>query len=275
MGKLWVGDSNGCWVQLWDQVNYTGNSRRLVGPADFPYLRVGDADWQPQVHSLHVGPNAYVQGYEDLNFHDSVFWLLPNQRVDDLTDLVVQRRDRQPADVRPAAVRPRARLRRLHALGRQPPEPRPAAGDPAARPVTRRSTVRATVRDRARATGVAASAAAAAAVGSAGRTDRRRMPARRTTPLAAAVFAAALTAALTAVLMAVGGADLAPPSTRPSTGPVRTTIVVDGKPVRVRGRVCSVVNDDGTVTVNGRPLAEVIDDDSPPLAAATRPTTHP
>ncbi len=87
MGRLWVGDSNGCWVQLWDRANYTGNSLRLVGPADFPYLRVGEADWQPQVHSLHVGPNAYVQCYEDLNFHDSVFWLLPNQRVEDLTEL--------------------------------------------------------------------------------------------------------------------------------------------------------------------------------------------
>ncbi len=87
MGKLWVGDSNGCWIDIWDQPFYLGNSRRLSGPADFPYLRVAESGWNSQIHSLLVGPNAYVQCYEDLNFHDSVFWLLPNQKVDDLAGL--------------------------------------------------------------------------------------------------------------------------------------------------------------------------------------------
>ena len=87
MGKLWIGESNGCWIDLWDKPRFAGNSVRLIGPADFPYLRVGDERWSPQVRSLMVGPNAYVQCYEDLNFHDSVHWLLPNQRVDDFGDL--------------------------------------------------------------------------------------------------------------------------------------------------------------------------------------------
>ncbi|HSV14396.1 MAG TPA: hypothetical protein VLI90_09060 [Tepidisphaeraceae bacterium] len=35
----------------------------------------------------NIGPNAYIQCYEDLNFFDSVFWLLPDQRVEDTAQL--------------------------------------------------------------------------------------------------------------------------------------------------------------------------------------------
>jgi len=87
MGKLWIGDTNGCWIDFWDKPNFAGNHRRLLGPADFPYLRIAEKGWNPQVQSLIVGPNAYAQFYEDLNFHDSVFWTLPNQRVEDVSKL--------------------------------------------------------------------------------------------------------------------------------------------------------------------------------------------
>jgi hypothetical protein len=87
MGKLWIGETNGCWITLWDKPNCKGHTQRLYGPADFPYLRVGEENWNPQAQSVVVGPNAYVQCYEDLNFFDSVFWLLPNQRVDNLGNL--------------------------------------------------------------------------------------------------------------------------------------------------------------------------------------------
>ncbi len=87
MGKMWMNLSNGCWVDVWDQPQQTGKHVRLVGPVDLPYLRLAGAGWEPLVQSLVVGPNAYVQCYEDLNFDDSVFWLLPNQRVDNVADL--------------------------------------------------------------------------------------------------------------------------------------------------------------------------------------------
>ncbi len=87
MGKIWIGNSNGCWLDVWDSPRCTGRHARLIGPVDLPYLRLADAGWDGQVCSLVVGPNAYVQGFEDLNFYDSVFWLLPNQRVDDVADL--------------------------------------------------------------------------------------------------------------------------------------------------------------------------------------------
>ena len=87
MGKLWLSASNGCWIDLWDQPRSGGRHVRLLGPIDLPYVRVAGPAWEGLCHSLVVGPNAYVQCYEDLNFFDSVFWLLPNQRVDDVADL--------------------------------------------------------------------------------------------------------------------------------------------------------------------------------------------
>ena len=87
MGKIWIGNSNGCWLDVWDGVRCKGNHQRLIGPIDLPYLRVAEPGWDSQVCSMIVGPNAYVQCFEDLNFYDSVFWLLPNERVDDVTDL--------------------------------------------------------------------------------------------------------------------------------------------------------------------------------------------
>jgi hypothetical protein len=87
MGKLWIADTNGCWIDVWDMPAFTGHHRRLIGAADFPYLRIAEQGWNPNVQSLIAGPNAYAQFYEDLNFHDSVFWVLPNQRVENVADL--------------------------------------------------------------------------------------------------------------------------------------------------------------------------------------------
>jgi len=87
MGKLWIGETNGCWIDIWDEPLFRGHYLRLTGPVELPYLRVGDQDWRDTIGSLVVGPNCYAQCYEDLNFYDSVFWLLPNQRVDDIAAL--------------------------------------------------------------------------------------------------------------------------------------------------------------------------------------------
>lgn len=85
MGTLWIGETNGCWIDVCDRPDFKGRTLRLYGPCEFPYLRFAEQGWHPQVLSLQVGPNAYIQAYEDLNFYDSVFWLLPNQRVDNVT----------------------------------------------------------------------------------------------------------------------------------------------------------------------------------------------
>ncbi len=42
MGKLWIGETNGCWLDVWDKPDFSGHFVRLIGPADFPYIRIGD-----------------------------------------------------------------------------------------------------------------------------------------------------------------------------------------------------------------------------------------
>jgi hypothetical protein len=87
MGKLWTSRSNGCWVDVFDRDNLTGNHRRLHGPAEFLSLRIREKDFGEQLASLNVGPGAYVQCFDSRNFLDSVFWLLPNQTVETTEDL--------------------------------------------------------------------------------------------------------------------------------------------------------------------------------------------
>lgn len=82
MGKVWVNQSNGCWIDLFDQPQQTGNNRRLHGPADFLGLRIREKEWGNSIASLVVGPGSYVQCFDGRNFGDTVFWLLPNQSVE-------------------------------------------------------------------------------------------------------------------------------------------------------------------------------------------------
>jgi hypothetical protein len=87
MGKIWLNRSNGCWLDVYDAERFTGNTRRLHGPADFPGLRIREKDWREHVASLTVGPGAYVQCYGSNEFDETVFWLLPNQLIEAVDDL--------------------------------------------------------------------------------------------------------------------------------------------------------------------------------------------
>ena len=87
MGKLVTNRSNGCWIDVFDRENFAGNTRRLLGPAEFLGLRIREADWGDSLASLNVGPGAYVQCFDSRHFFDSVFWLLPNQAVESATEL--------------------------------------------------------------------------------------------------------------------------------------------------------------------------------------------
>ena len=79
-----LGDSNGCWVDLFGVKRCRGKSLRLYGPADFPMLRIREDRSPPDVQSLRIGPHAYVQCFEQARFADSVIWLLPNELVEDV-----------------------------------------------------------------------------------------------------------------------------------------------------------------------------------------------
>ena len=87
MGRMLTARSNGCWLDVFDAQNFTGNHRRLLGPAEFLGLRIREKDWSDSLLSLNVGPVAYVQCFDSGRFFDSVFWLLPNQAVETMEEL--------------------------------------------------------------------------------------------------------------------------------------------------------------------------------------------
>ena len=87
MAKLWVSQTKGCWLDLFELPHFRGRRLRLFGPANFVDLRVGTEEWGDQAQSLIAGPGAYVQCFLELNFESSVVWVVPNQWVSDVSDL--------------------------------------------------------------------------------------------------------------------------------------------------------------------------------------------
>ena len=87
MAKLFISQSTGCWVDLFELPQFQGRSLRLFGPADFVNLRVGGAEWGEEVRSVAVGPGAYVQCFAELYLEDSALWLMPGQRVAEVASL--------------------------------------------------------------------------------------------------------------------------------------------------------------------------------------------
>ncbi len=87
MGRIRLNRATGCWIDLFDVAHFQGNVCRLNGPAEFPALRVRERDWGEHVHSLRVGPTAYVQCYQQGHFDDTVLWLLPSQLLTTLEAL--------------------------------------------------------------------------------------------------------------------------------------------------------------------------------------------
>ena len=92
MGRMHLNHSNGCWVDVYDAERFTGNMRRLHGPADFPGLRIREKEWRDHIASITVGPGAYVQCYDSNRFDDTIFWLLPNQVIELVEDLTTDER---------------------------------------------------------------------------------------------------------------------------------------------------------------------------------------
>ena len=87
MGKLWIGYSNGCWIDVFDAPQFQGRRCRLVGPGEFRLLRIGEEGWGNHVGSLIVGPAAYIQCFEDEFAAAESYWLIPGQKVASIDSL--------------------------------------------------------------------------------------------------------------------------------------------------------------------------------------------
>ena len=78
-----------CYIDVWRDADFGGETRRLYGPAEFPTLRFADADWGDDIGSLRVGPNAFVMAYRDRDFKDELKTFGPNDEIADLRALGV------------------------------------------------------------------------------------------------------------------------------------------------------------------------------------------
>lgn len=76
-----------CYVDIWRNANFEGESLRLRGPAEYPHLRLAQGDWGDQIGSLRVGPRALVLAYRDPDFKDKRVTFGPNDEIPDLRAL--------------------------------------------------------------------------------------------------------------------------------------------------------------------------------------------
>jgi hypothetical protein len=90
MATFWISSSTGCWVELFERPGFGGRRVRLFGPADFLNLRVACDGWGERVGSLVTGPGTYAQCFQELNFRGSVVWVLPGERVADVSELATE-----------------------------------------------------------------------------------------------------------------------------------------------------------------------------------------
>jgi len=78
------GFANGCWVRLYDRVDYKGEQLTLIGPTDLPQMtRTGTSwrDWDSAV----IGPKALVTVYDGEGFNGRWAGLEPRQRIADMS----------------------------------------------------------------------------------------------------------------------------------------------------------------------------------------------
>ena len=61
---------NGCYVQVWDQPRFTGQSDFINGPREYEQLRdlPGRRNWDKRIRSISLGPAAVAVAWADERF---------------------------------------------------------------------------------------------------------------------------------------------------------------------------------------------------------------
>jgi Beta/Gamma crystallin len=80
----------GCWVEIYEDDNYDKDDPHLQiqGPADFASLKdLKGRNWNNDIESVIVGPNATVKAYKDKDFKGAEIAFTSNQRVPNLGKL--------------------------------------------------------------------------------------------------------------------------------------------------------------------------------------------
>ncbi len=83
-------DYSGCWVRIYEDDKFSDDRAEIHGPGRWASLKHlpggGDKNWDDEIESLEVGPNALVVLYKDKHFHGPWVEFGPDSRISDLDD---------------------------------------------------------------------------------------------------------------------------------------------------------------------------------------------
>jgi hypothetical protein len=78
--------SDDCYIDVWRDADFRGETLRIYGPAEYPVLDLAQGRWGDDIGSLRGGPNAFVLAYPRRNFQDELITFGPNDEVADLSE---------------------------------------------------------------------------------------------------------------------------------------------------------------------------------------------
>jgi hypothetical protein len=76
--------SGDCYIDVWRDADFRGETIRLYGPAEYASLDLARGNWGDDIGSLRVGPNAFVMAYHRRDFQDELITFGPDDEVADL-----------------------------------------------------------------------------------------------------------------------------------------------------------------------------------------------
>lgn len=79
--------STECYIEVWQDKNFEGESAIIKGPGEIPDLCANHLTWCSRISSIRVGPRAFVLAYGARNFQGDVIRLGPCEEVPDLANV--------------------------------------------------------------------------------------------------------------------------------------------------------------------------------------------
>lgn len=79
-----------CWVELYEDTDFDVNDPhvKVQGPMQMATLTdFSGRNWNNEIQSIIVGPNAHIRTYSDKDFKGTELELTPNKRANDLSKL--------------------------------------------------------------------------------------------------------------------------------------------------------------------------------------------
>ena len=79
-----------CWAEIYEDTDFDVNDPhvKIQGPAQISTLKdYSGFNWNNEIESIVVGPNAHIKAYSDKDFKGTELDLTPNKRANDLSKL--------------------------------------------------------------------------------------------------------------------------------------------------------------------------------------------